>query len=528
MIVVAETTGFGDYAAFMDGKGLKMTRVDEETAVMPGASKGVEVATIAAERQAQVASPGSTEHADSAQPVEGGAAPAIDQRHESIGQVISDYLSSIRDIADATSVVMPHLAHWLTSQNEEAIKKLEAAARLGTPEEDRIRFETTRDLVAYSAARRNARKTRDIRSFEIMTRALFVQVFCEYDAFIGRLLTSIYSSKPDLMNGISRQISLADLLQFDDIKSACRGLLEKEIETFRRDSYVDQFAALESKFSIRTLKGFPEWKEFVELSQRRNILVHNDGIVSEQYLSVCRKEGVVLPKDAVAGAKIGAGSKELLRLIRVMSKVGYMLGHTLWRKLFPSQLEKMHDSLHMTIYEYLADARWKTAAHLGEFALTDSMTNGMKESVRRMIVINSAIARKFSGDSVGAEAVLDSADWSAAMPEFRLAVAVLKDNFERAGEILRRIGKRGDLLDQWAYHEWPLFTKFRDREDFYAIYEEIYGEPYKEVAEEVGEEVAKEVAAVDGAEDSDSTCVAGDSPSQQVGDAAADETKACE
>jgi len=362
---------------------------------------------------------------------------------------------------------------------------------------------------------------RGTRSFEIMARALFVQVFCEYDAFVGRLLTSIYVSKPDLMNAISRQISLADLLQFNDIKSACHGLLEKEIETIRRDSYIEQFAALESKFSIKTLRKFPEWTEFVELSQRRNILVHNDGIVSEQYLSVCRKEGVILPKDTVAGSKIGVGSKELARLIGVMSKVGYMLGHTLWRKLFPSQLEKMHESLHMTIYDYLADARWRTATHLGEFALTESMTNGMRDSVRRMIVINSAIARKFSGDSVGAEAILDGADWSAAMPEFRLAVAVLKDKFEHAGEILRRIGKRGDLLDQWGYHEWPLFTKFRDREDFYAIYEEIYGEPYKEVAEEVG--------TVDGAEvDSDSRCVAEDVPSKQASDTVSDDSKASE
>ena len=71
------------------------------------------------------------------------------------------------------------------------------------------------------------------------------------------------------------------------------------------------------------------------------------------------------------------------------------------------------------------------------------------------------------------------------MPEFRLAVAVLKDDFEGAGQILRKIGKSGEILNQWGYYNWPLFNKFRDREEFYKIYEEIYGEPYREVAEEV-------------------------------------------
>lgn len=451
-----------------------------------GSADGGERSTSAADPQVV---PGKRDRERQDVPEEGSAADgdaqAPDVAQSSIGLVISDYLSSIRDITDATNVVMPHLANWLNTQRNDAVARLEATAKAGTIEEDRIHFDTRREVVAYSAARRDMRKIKGKKSFEILTRALFVQIFCEYDAFIGRLLTAIYQARPDLMRGISREISLADLLQFKDIEAACRGLLEKEIETFRRDSYIDQFSALESKFSLKTLRNFPEWKEFVEFCQRRNILVHNDGVVSEQYLAVCKREGVSLPPDTVAGARIGATNKGLARLIGVMSKLGYMLGHTLWSKVFPDQLEQMHQSLHLTIYAYLEDGRWTTAKYLADFALTDPMTKGMKEATRRMIVVNSAIARKFSGDESGAQKILDASDWSAAMPEFRLAVAVLKDDFEGAGQILRKIGKSGEILNQWGYYNWPLFNKFRDREEFYRIYEEIYGEPYREVAEEV-------------------------------------------
>lgn len=92
--------------------------------------------------------------------------------------------------------------------------------------------------------------------------------------------------------------------------------------------------------------------------------------------------------------------------------------------------------------------------------------------------MNAAIARKFAGDSEGAKKLLDSRDWSASYRDFKLAILILNDNFIDAIQLMRQIGRSGELLDQRSYHVWPLFEKFREREDFYAIYEEIYGEPY--------------------------------------------------
>ena len=39
---------------------------------------------------------------------------------------------------------------------------------------------------------------------------------------------------------------------------------------------------------------------------------------------------------------------------------------------------------------------------------------------------------------------------------------------------------KGEMVDQLAYHEWPLFHNFRDSVEFQEAYEEIYSIPFIE------------------------------------------------
>ena len=103
------------------------------------------------------------------------------------------------------------------------------------------------------------------------------------------------------------------------------------------------------------------------------------------------------------------------------------------------------------------------------------MKEGISDIDLRIRTINSAIATKFSGDENGCKTTLESLDWSAALRDFRLAISVLSDNFPAAAELMISIGKRGELVDELAYHDWPLFYKFRESPDFLSAYATVYG-----------------------------------------------------
>ena len=391
-----------------------------------------------------------------------------------INSVLVDFLTDIRSIQKTRMVVFPHVLSWLKSEHDGNAKKL---AKFASEREDEANV--YRALSAHQASEM-LRAVRELdglggmRIPETLQRSLFTQLFSEYDAFVGALLKVIYKKKTDLLKGISRQISFADLLGYDNLNAIKLDMLEKEVETFRRDSYVEQFASLETKFGLK-LRVFPEWGEFVELSQRRNLIVHNGGVVSDQYLVVCDREGYSFQDRPKLGDLLKLDGQYFSRAVIVVSKVAFMLCHTLWRKLFPGEKASAHEDANDVLFDLLSDKRWKTAYEVAKFTLTEPMKDGISDIALRIRTINTAIAAKFSGSDEDCKAALKSLDWTAALRDFRLAIAVLTDDFPAAAAMMKSIGKRGELVKELAYHDWPLFHKFRESPEFLSTYAEVYG-----------------------------------------------------
>ncbi len=316
----------------------------------------------------------------------------------------------------------------------------------------------------------------------MLAKSLFTQLFAEFDAYIGELLKVVYVKNDKLLKGISREISLSDLLDFEDINSVKLSMLDKEIETFRRDSYIEQFSNLEKKFGL-SLRKFKEWPEFVELSQRRNILTHNGGMVSDQYLVLCEREGHKFESKPKIGDSLGVTYDYFTCANRLISKVGLMLAYTLWGKIFPKELEKLHVSLNEMIFRCLQQERWSLVAELEDFVLSDPMRKEVSEIDLRIRIVNASIGLKFSGKDAEAVRLLDSVDWSASYRDFKLAIAVLQERYADAVEIMKGIGKTGELVNQHAYHTWPLFHRFRERPEFYDAYFNVYSETFAEKVE---------------------------------------------
>lgn len=414
-------------------------------------------------------------------PTEGVSYPVpklADDAHP-IAKVVENYILAIRNIAQTVSIVMPHLAKWEVEEIKKHRRKISHLIPEDVEEgqEAQIRFDSARDFVELTATMRTLEELHTSKAIPVLARSLFMQMFSEFDAFMGSLLKVIYLKNQDLLRGIAREITLKDLFEYKSIDEVKRSMLEKEIETFRRDSYVEQFASLEKKFQI-PLRKFEEYPEFIELSQRRNIFTHNDGVVSDQYIIVCEREGWRFPQRPIAGDTLHVDMEYFGRALCVMSKVGFMLAHTLWSKIFPQESDAIHDSIDSRIYQCLQHKRWRLAAELGTFALSDPMRKGVKELDLRIRTINAAIGLKFGGRDDEARRLLGATDWSASYRDFKLAILILEEKYEDAIKIMLSIGKSGEILEQSSYYSWPLFHKFRERPEFYSTYEQIYGEPY--------------------------------------------------
>lgn len=404
------------------------------------------------------------------------------QKAPPIASAVEHYFAAIRGIGQTAQIALPHIAKWKVAEMEKAQKKIERffpGLEKDDDESKTVTLDSARDFAEFSSTIQQFEELRHQNFTAILAKSLFTQLFAEFDAYIGELLKIIYLKNDKLLKGVSREISLTDLLDFEDLNAVKLSMLEKEIETFRRDSYVEQFSTLEKKFSL-SLKKFNEWPQFVELSQRRNILTHNGGLVSDQYLVMCDREGHKFPSKPKIGDSLGVTYEYFLNAARLLSKVGLMLAYTLWSKVFPKELEQMHSALNDTLFKCLQQKRWHLVAELEDFVLSPPMRKDVSEISLRIRIVNASIGLKFAGKDTEAVHLLESVDWSASYRDFKLAIAVLLEKYDEAVTMMKSIGKTGEILEQHAYHTWPLFTRFRERPEFYEAYSDIYGEPFSE------------------------------------------------
>jgi hypothetical protein len=406
--------------------------------------------------------------------------------------VAADFLRRIHDVELAAQVAIPAIGEYLDEESE----KLKAKLQPYIVDEDKNRFkirlpESAREISTIKAALKDMTRIQTSKIGQTLSRSLFIGSFSEFDAFIGELLKLIYAGKAELYKDIKREISFADLVNSDSVEAMKREMLEKEIDTFRRESYVEQFNILERKFSISLIK-FPEWPIFVEMSQRRNLMTHNDGIVSNQYLLVCDKAGYKFKKRPSIGEKLDVSPRYYFSTGRILSTVAFMLVYTLWRKIFPGESSQANDALTVAIYDILSDRKWGLATRLAEFSLTKEMTRDADDLGVKVRCVNHAIGLYRTGQKDACASFLASKDWSACLPDFKLAVAVLSDNVAEACKIILDIGKESTLVRQSVYHEWPLFIDFKELPEFLEVYEKVYGAPFNSTQ---GEELSVSTSA---------------------------------
>jgi hypothetical protein len=390
-----------------------------------------------------------------------------------IAQAISTFLDSVRDIESLARIYVPlsyQRRRKLFNQIERDIQK--NIEYLKTDDHDTRVMIMTRLLDAIERFNRLSQS----KVPQMLQSSLFLGMFSAYDIFTGELLTAIYQKRPELFRRVNRSIPVSEILEYSSFDELRGAVLQDEIDAFRRKSYVEQFGDLEATFGLK-LRAFEVWPQFVECSQRRNLLTHCGGIVSEQYLRVCSKEGYVFDPPVEIGARLELSDKYFLSACELMMEVGFELGQTLWRKVFPDEMNTADGYLNSVIYEdCLRLEEWDRAVIFGEFAV--GQKNILSDVSQKICTINYAIGLKFAGRAQETKKVLSEVDWSGAAMDFQLAEAVLTDRYEDAAKLMKKIGKKGQFVEEPYYHQWPLFHEFRKTDQFLNTYEKIYGHPF--------------------------------------------------
>lgn len=332
---------------------------------------------------------------------------------------------------------------------------------------------TPADSTLFESMERNL--SISLLASKIIPESLFVSLISQYDAFLNRLLREIFIIKPEILNGSDRNISFSQLTSMGSLDEAREYVVEKEIDTILRKNHQEQLDTLKNKVGVEFEKYLPSWNSFIEMTERRNLLVHCDGVVSNQYLKSCQDHGIEVGSIKV-GDKLNIKPEYFVRSYQCLYEISVKLTHMVRRKLQKDEHQDADTSLNSICFNLIKGQAYDLADNLLHYACNTKPVSS--EVVSNMFKINAAISKYLNGDKDQASKILDSKDWSASSYDFKLAYKVLKEQYSEAYVIMKKIGVDGDITKS-GYTSWPLFNVIRNEPEFLVTFKSIFNEDFK-------------------------------------------------
>ena len=331
------------------------------------------------------------------------------------------------------------------------------------------RASRARELLDRLAKTRAAHKT--------LPNMLLLALISLYDAYLYNLLKALFQAKPELVFTSDKEIRFSEIVKFDSLDDVKQGIVEKEIEGILRKSHAKQFDTLERIFNVQLRSDLDVWPDFIEITERRNLLAHANGVVSRHYIEVCRSSGVTEDRIPNIGEVISFTPDDLETTYEVLFEICLKLGHVLWRKTLPGQLHLSDAHYNAKCFDLIKAGQYQMAIKMLDF-ICDVVKAHSGQELLLYMKINRCNAYRLGGEQTKCLEFLDKIDTSALGLEFRLAEAILRIDYQRAAAIMRQLGDDHETITRFAYSDWPIFEQFRDSEDFLEAYEEIFGETF--------------------------------------------------
>ncbi len=344
-------------------------------------------------------------------------------------------------------------------------------------------------LIPYDHSRKNNELRKAVQNsstaIRIIKRNFLVSIISQFDTYIADLIRAIFIFRPEIIQNSDRQLSFSELTKFESIEAAQEHIVEKEIESVLRESYTEQFKWFENKLKIQLRKDLPIWSTFIEITQRRNLFVHNDGKVSSQYLNVCKENHALFDSKIKIGDQLDTSLKYFDKAFKCLFEIGVKLNQVLRRNLNPELLESADVSFLNISFELIQNNQLELAQTLYDFS-EKYIKKFSSEDMRLRILLNRAQTYKWLNNEAECFKIINSVDWTATNDLFKLASLVLTDKFHDACIVMKNIGKNDKVINKAFYKDWPIFKKFRDTDEFKNCYLEIY-----EIEFEIIEEIPK-------------------------------------
>lgn len=340
------------------------------------------------------------------------------------------------------------------------------------------------DVPAYDKLKQDLETS--LTAVKITSRSLFILMVSKFDVLVSDIIKKLLYSHSDILSE-EKPLTFKEAKEFKTVKDILNYFVEREVDNVMFGSHIVQIEWLEKKLKVDLKKYFPDLvPQFIELTERRNLFVHNDGVINKRYLNNCKGASDFLEEGLRNGSELTmrkayfSDSSDCLREIAI--KIIYIIS----QKLEPQHSEDINEAFNGLCVDFITMERYDLAYKLLDFATITSTSSN--EISLRLFTINKALAKKMGGDNKTALKIINEKDWSACNNDLKMAVAIIRDDKKETLKLMKGIGKKGQIIDENVYKSDPIFRSLNKDPDFKLMYKKIYGKEYISAEERISKE----------------------------------------
>jgi len=302
----------------------------------------------------------------------------------------------------------------------------------------------------------NAKKVKE--HIELLYKNSLISILSSVEWFFSQILHFHYDKFPESAGIEKKTITLSDLKNFGSIEDAEKFLIDTKIEEILRGNFDSWLILLKSDLKLSLGYIEPIKDELIEIYQRRNLFVHNGGIVNSIYLSKVNEK---FKSQLKINDQLIIDKEYLDNAICKLQKAFILIASELWKNT--NKDDKSRGAvLTEIVYENLLKSRWDICEGLTYFIINDSQLEVTDKVVGQL---NHWLCKKETGKIDIVKKEIEKADYSDKKEIFQLALHALKEDLNSFFETLPLVLESKQLtIDE--LEEFPIFREIRETQEY--------------------------------------------------------------
>ncbi|MBC7411536.1 MAG: hypothetical protein H7331_03650 [Bacteroidia bacterium] len=295
------------------------------------------------------------------------------------------------------------------------------------------------------------------KNYGTLTKGAFIMLNNYFEFLFSDLLAYHFKTHTNIVDSKKISISLGDLKKYSSIEDAYDDLIYKEVETLLLELNFEELKLhFSNKLNISLETDLINWELINEIRERRHIIIHNNSLVNNKYISRSKN-----PFKFKLNEEVKIDSDYFLNALNEIKLAGILLSLNCWGSWNKeNKTEAIIQIMNLSFY----DLKQLNYSFVDKICLyTDKeikAQNDDEDDYIHRIKFNHCISLKRLNKTTELAKKLAAIKTGALSPIFKIAHLTLSDKHKEAVELIKK-AKAADNLTIEKYQDWPIFFDIR-------------------------------------------------------------------